>query len=58
MRDSSLPVSPSHTLKLDKLTDRIVAYMAAGWDGSHGNAPGFPSDGSWVVKHEGLLKAL
>ncbi|KAL6237948.1 hypothetical protein BDW75DRAFT_237822 [Aspergillus navahoensis] len=35
-----------------------VAYMAAGWEGSEGHAPGFPSDGSWVVKHEGLLKAL
>ncbi|GFF70426.1 hypothetical protein IFM60648_03170 [Aspergillus lentulus] len=34
-----------------------VAYMAAGWNGSHGDAPGFPSDGSWVVKHEGLRKA-
>ncbi|KAL5000867.1 Six-hairpin glycosidase-like protein [Aspergillus recurvatus] len=35
-----------------------VAYMAAGWEGSEGHAPGFPDDGSWVVKHEGLLKAL
>ncbi|KAL4985734.1 Six-hairpin glycosidase-like protein [Aspergillus falconensis] len=35
-----------------------VAYMAAGWEGSEGHAPGFPEDGSWVVKHEGLLKAL
>ncbi|KAL3470295.1 Six-hairpin glycosidase-like protein [Aspergillus californicus] len=35
-----------------------VAYMAAGWSGSEGHAPGFPRDGSWVVKHEGLLKAL
>ncbi|KAH1953607.1 hypothetical protein KXW51_001617 [Aspergillus fumigatus] len=34
-----------------------VAYMAAGWHGSHGDAPGFPSDGSWAVKHEGLRKA-
>ncbi|ORY55649.1 Six-hairpin glycosidase-like protein [Pseudomassariella vexata] len=35
-----------------------VAYMAAGWKGSYGDAPGFPKDGGWVVKHEGLLKAL
>ncbi|KAL4930268.1 Six-hairpin glycosidase-like protein [Aspergillus undulatus] len=35
-----------------------VAYMAAGWEGSEGHAPGFPKDGSWVVKHEGLRKAL
>ncbi|RLL98695.1 hypothetical protein CFD26_107469 [Aspergillus turcosus] len=34
-----------------------VAYMAAGWNGSHDDTPGFPSDGSWVVKHEGLRKA-
>ncbi|RYP40956.1 hypothetical protein DL769_011681 [Monosporascus sp. CRB-8-3] len=34
-----------------------VAYMAAGWRGSQGDTPGFPNDGSWVVKHEGLLKA-
>lgn len=35
-----------------------VALMAAGWDGSTGQAPGFPKDGSWVVKYEGLSKAL
>ncbi|KAI0102383.1 Six-hairpin glycosidase-like protein [Nemania sp. FL0031] len=35
-----------------------VAYMAAGWQGSEGDAPGFPKDGSWIVKHEGLHKAL
>src|SRR5690606_20360987 len=36
-----------------------VAMMAAGWDGApHDNAPGFPQDGSWVVKWEGLKKAL
>lgn len=35
-----------------------VSYMIAGWKGSRGNAPGFPDDGSWVVKHEGLLKGL
>ena len=35
-----------------------VAMMAAGWDGGpEDEAPGFPDDGSWVVKHEGLRKA-
>jgi len=35
-----------------------VAMMAAGWDGGPpGNAPGFPNDGMWVVKWEGLEKA-
>jgi hypothetical protein len=32
-----------------------VAMMAAGWDGGpKGNAPGFPGDGSWTVRWEGL----
>ena len=35
-----------------------VAMMAAGWDGSTGSAPGFPKDGSWTVKMEGLHPAL
>ncbi len=36
-----------------------VAMMAAGWDGGPDtNAPGFPDDGSWVVKWEGLKPAL
>ncbi|GAW15177.1 hypothetical protein ANO14919_045860 [Xylariales sp. No.14919] len=35
-----------------------VAYMAAGWQGSEGDTPGFPQDGNWIVKHEGLHKAL
>lgn len=35
-----------------------VAMMAAGWDGApNSRAPGFPDDGSWVVKWEGLNKA-
>lgn len=35
-----------------------VAMMAAGWDGAPSrHAPGFPDDGSWVVKWEGLRKA-
>lgn len=36
-----------------------VAMMAAGWDGApERHAPGFPDDGSWVVKWERLKKAL
>ncbi len=36
-----------------------VALMAAGWDGAPDkNAPGFPDDGSWVVKWESLKKAI
>jgi hypothetical protein len=31
-----------------------VAMMACGWDGFPSDAPGFPSDGSWEVRHEGL----
>jgi len=34
-----------------------VAFMAAGWDGSEGEAPGFPSEG-WKVTAEGLSQAL
>lgn len=35
-----------------------VAMMAAGWDGAEDKpAPGFPDDGSWDVKYEGLMKA-
>lgn len=33
-----------------------VAMMCAGWDGSTGNAPGFPKDGTWKVKWEGLQR--
>jgi hypothetical protein len=33
-----------------------VAMMAAGWDGSESNAPGFPKNGQWVVRHEGFNK--
>jgi hypothetical protein len=36
-----------------------VAMMAAGWDGApDGNAPGFPRNGRWTVRWEGLRKAL
>ncbi len=31
-----------------------VAMMAKGWDGSSGDTPGFPSNGTWTVHHEGL----
>ena len=31
-----------------------VAMMCAGWDGSEGINPGFPKDGTWNVKWEGL----
>ena len=35
-----------------------VAMMAAGWDGAaRQNAPGFPDDGSWVVRWENLHPA-
>jgi hypothetical protein len=35
-----------------------AAMMAAGWDGAPAkHAPGFPADGSWVVKWEGLKTA-
>ena len=34
-----------------------VAMMAAGWDGAPDRpAPGFPDDGSWTVRSEGLRK--
>ncbi|KAF4814608.1 hypothetical protein CGCTS75_v013343 [Colletotrichum tropicale] len=35
-----------------------ISYMAAGWEGSKGHAPGFPKDGSWTVQHEGLMQSL
>lgn len=32
-----------------------VAMMAAGWEGAPaGHAPGFPKDGNWDVRYEGL----
>ena len=35
-----------------------LAMMAAGWDGGpRGHAPGFPDDGSWTVRWEGLAPA-
>jgi protein-glucosylgalactosylhydroxylysine glucosidase len=36
-----------------------VAMMAAGWDGAPDRpAPGFPANGRWVVKWEGLKRAM
>lgn len=32
-----------------------VAMMAGGWDGSQGEAPGFPKNGKWVVKYENFV---
>ncbi len=31
-----------------------VAMMAAGWDGARADNPGFPKDGTWNVRWEGL----
>jgi hypothetical protein len=32
-----------------------IAMMAAGWqDGPASHAPGFPNDGTWTVRWEGL----
>lgn len=33
----------------------VVAMMCGGWDGSEGEAPGFPKDGSWTVRYEGFV---
>ena len=34
-----------------------VAMMTGGWDGApEGNAPGFPRDGTWVVRAEGFQR--
>jgi hypothetical protein len=36
-----------------------VALMAAGWPGApNRDTPGFPDDGSWVIRSEGLARAL
>jgi hypothetical protein len=36
-----------------------VALMAGGWKGApRTHAPGFPADGSWTVRHEGLSYGL
>ena len=33
-----------------------IAMMCAGWDGSTDDNPGFPKDGTWKVRWEGLKK--
>ena len=33
-----------------------IAMMCAGWDGCKIDTPGFPKDGNWNVKWEGLVK--
>jgi hypothetical protein len=36
-----------------------AAFLAAGWDGAPGRAaPGFPDDGTWTVRCEGLSPAI
>jgi protein-glucosylgalactosylhydroxylysine glucosidase len=35
-----------------------VGMMTAGWDGSSGENPGFPDDGSWTVHWEGLARYI
>ena len=36
-----------------------AAMMAAGWEGAPQiHAPGFPQDGNWIVKYEGLRPTL
>ena len=32
-----------------------IAMMCAGWDGNTIQTPGFPKDGNWNVKWEGLV---
>jgi hypothetical protein len=34
-----------------------VALMSAGWDGAKADAPGFPKNGQWTVRHENLNRA-
>ncbi len=48
----------THRISFDMTADLLVAYAVAGWQGSEGDAPGFPKDGTWVVKSEGLMQAL
>lgn len=37
----------------------VIAMMCAGWDGAPKiNAPGFPQDGSWTVKWEGMKSSF
>jgi hypothetical protein len=34
-----------------------LALMVAGWDGDDERCPGFPRDGTWVVRHEGFVRS-
>jgi len=35
-----------------------LALMIGGWDGDGGQpCPGFPTDGTWIVEHEGFVRA-
>ncbi len=36
------------------MTAAAVALMVAGWDGAPRATPGFPADGRWVIRSEGL----
>lgn len=36
----------------------VVALMCAGWDGCTKETPGFPDDGLWTVKWEGLKPSI
>lgn len=33
-----------------------VGLMLGGWDGNNQHAPGFPKDGSWVIRYENINK--
>lgn len=35
---------------------KTIALMCAGWEGCSDKNPGFPNDGTWKVKWEGLMK--
>ncbi|UFU07198.1 hypothetical protein [Ruania halotolerans] len=35
-----------------------LAMMVKGWDGTDVQTPGFPADGSWVIRHEGLIRSV
>ena len=49
---------PEHPVELEAQLTYATALMAAGWDGApERHAPGFPDNGRWVVRHEGLRVA-
>ena len=52
--DADLPINlPANGTLL-----AAVAMMAGGWDGSTGDAPGFPRNGKWNVRCEGFESAI